>query len=143
MNCLTRSLDLLHEKGGWFAARASVHSEWGMRAIHIDRDGRVTSYVPPEPLPSTPRQPGPPGQGGSHGTPQGVGIPSGDDRGWCEAGYAAIGHHLIEPVGFRREAGDINDEHISLKSLMTPHPQGGTFGTRIALDTTVLAQAFP
>ena len=24
MNCLTRSLDLLHEKGGWFAARASV-----------------------------------------------------------------------------------------------------------------------
>ena len=50
MNCLTRSLDLLHEKGGWFAARASAHSEWGMHAIHIDRDGRVTSYVPPEPL---------------------------------------------------------------------------------------------
>ena len=50
MNCLTRSLDLLHEKGGWFAARASVHSGWGMHAIHIDRDGRVTSYVPPEPL---------------------------------------------------------------------------------------------
>lgn len=50
MNCLTRSLDLLHENGGWFAARASVHSEWGMHAIHIDRDGRVTSYVPPEPL---------------------------------------------------------------------------------------------
>ena len=24
MNCLTRSLDLLHEKGGWFAARTSV-----------------------------------------------------------------------------------------------------------------------
>ena len=50
MNCLTRSLDLLHEKGGWFAARASVHSGWGMHAIHIDRDGRVASYVPPEPL---------------------------------------------------------------------------------------------
>ena len=50
MNCLTRSLDLLHEKGGWFVARASAHSEWGMHAIHIDRDGRVTSYVPPEPL---------------------------------------------------------------------------------------------
>ena len=50
MNCLTRSLDLLHEKGGWFAARASVYSEWGMHAIHIDRDGRVTSYVPPAPL---------------------------------------------------------------------------------------------
>ena len=46
MNCLTRSLDLLHEKGGWFAARASAHSEWGMHAIHIDRDDQITSYVP-------------------------------------------------------------------------------------------------
>lgn len=49
MNCLTRSLDLLHEKGGWFAARASVHSEWGIHAIHIDRDGRVTTGGVPNP----------------------------------------------------------------------------------------------
>jgi hypothetical protein len=50
-NCLSYSLDLWHRNGGYFVARRSGH--WGIaHAMHMSCDGAVTSYVPPDELPT-------------------------------------------------------------------------------------------
>lgn len=45
-SCLTRSLDLWIEVGGEIRFRKSEH--WPIpHAVHVDKDGRMTNWVPP------------------------------------------------------------------------------------------------
>ena len=44
-NCLTETLDRLVTDGGYFAARGSAHSTWGMHVLHISPQG-VAHYAP-------------------------------------------------------------------------------------------------
>ena len=44
-NCLTETLDRLVTDGGYFAARGSAHSTWGMHVLHISPEG-VAHYAP-------------------------------------------------------------------------------------------------
>ena len=44
-NCLSVVLDRLVTDGGYFAARGSAHSTWGMHVLHISPEG-VAHYAP-------------------------------------------------------------------------------------------------
>lgn len=44
-NCLTKALDRCHEHGGYFIARQSAHSNWGMHVLHAGPEG-LWHYAP-------------------------------------------------------------------------------------------------
>lgn len=49
-NCVIDMLDRLYHEGGYCAARSSEHSRWGMHAMHVSREGQISSYAPPRKL---------------------------------------------------------------------------------------------
>lgn len=44
-NCLTATLDLLVDRGGYGAFRVSPHSRWGLHALHIGPEG-LSHFTP-------------------------------------------------------------------------------------------------